>query len=103
MRSSPTEFKNYACSWLYGAGGGGDGSAVESMTTKNKDEKEEMGSNENIAGEENAPGNKAETGEGNQSQETGTVGGPRDSAAKVIDDNQSQEKIFDKEPEQDSR
>ena len=45
------------------------------MITKNKNEKGEMGGGEDIAVEENAPGNKAETGEGNQSQEIGTMGG----------------------------
>ena len=71
MRSSPTEFKN----WLYGAGGGGEDSAVESMTSKNKDEIGEMGGGGDIAVEENAPGNKTETEEGNQSQDIGAMGG----------------------------
>ena len=70
VRSSPTEFKN----WLYGAGGGGEDSAVESMTSKNKDEIGEMGGGGDIAVEENAPGNKTETEEGNQSQEIGAMG-----------------------------
>ena len=103
VRSSPRELKIYAYSWLYRAGGVGEDSAIESTITKNKDEIGEMGGGGDIAVEENAPGNKAETGEGNQSQEIGAMGGPRDSAVKVKGDNQSQEKIFDKEPEQVSR
>ena len=96
VRSSPTELKNYAVNWFYGAGGGGEGSAVESMITKNKNVKGGMGGGGDIAVDENAPGNKAETGEGNQSQEIGAMGGggPRDSAGKVKGGNQSQDKIF---------
>ena len=71
VRSSPAEFKN----WLYGAGGGGEDSAVESMTSKNEDEIGEMGGGGDIAVEENAPGNKTETEEGNQSQDIGAMGG----------------------------
>ena len=96
VRSSPTEFKN----WLYGAGGGGEDSAVESMTSKNEDEIGEMGGGGDIAVEENAPGNKTETEEGNQSQDIGAMGGARDSAGKVKGGNQSQDKIFDQQPEQ---
>ena len=72
---------------------------VEVEETKNKDEIGEMGGDGDIAVEENAPGNKAETGEGNQSQEKRAIGGPRDSAGNVKGGNQSQDKIFDKQLE----
>ena len=71
------------------------------MTTINKDEIGEMGGGGDIAVEENAPGNKTETEEGNQSQEIGEMrGGSRDSAGNVKGSNQIQDKIFDEQPEQ---
>ena len=72
------------------------------MITKNKNEKGEMGGGEDIAVEENAPGNKTETEGGNQSQDIGAMGGARVSAGKVKGGNQSQDMIFDQQPEQNS-